>query len=551
MVKRLETMIEVFTLCLQIACAYKGNGNCTVYDEERLLRPLKKFIADHVWRLQLGVASHATALVVCNLLQSIGLDVTGEIGLVDVGAQHKVAMSELCGKCVDGSIKSGRFSRMALNHANSLCSNLDMAWRKWKTAQQLQASIYFQTEQIKRTQLLLSAHLWMYEEITATQPGFIVISPINRTALLLQMRSAVKTLIAWRATIAKMREEINSYVSAINQRLKWAVGANPSLNDLCAGFTEAVAIKRAEYDKADRLADATLSNCRAILQYESLRLPTKEALDSDQAFLNLVSQWEKSCVLAQSCYMAVTPVEEALVELLDPEGPIDRAWCQNVCAIIDEMTDLAQRNIGLVEKKVINSQDVLHSCSHKLRTLMASHHRMAGDVRTLLRSTLKIDGVHVTPIKEYLKSYKDFLDTITELHGHVLSKDFTEEVVDGTLQQTAKVLAAIDRIFGGLFDFEHNFKEPTSASPASLATVAAAALSASSPTTVTEPMAQDVASISPLRKNPKGKHMLVADYCSPKILPLHILSRILLMASLNFQTYKQKYFPRFSQNLLS
>lgn len=512
LVKRLDTMIEVFTLCLQIACAYKGNGNCTVYDEERLLRPLKKFIADHVWHLQLGVASHATALVVCNLLQSIGLDVTGEIGLVDVGAQHKVAMNELCVKCVDGSIKTGRFSRMALNHASSLCSNLDMAWRKWNAAQQLQASIYCQTEQIKRTQLLLSAHLWMYEEITAPQPGFIVISPINRTALLMQMRSAVKTLIAWRVTIAKMREEISTYVSAINQRLKWAVGANPSLHDLCAGFTEAVAIKRAEYDKADRLADATLSNCRAILQYESLRLPTKEARDSDQAFLNLVSQWEKSCVLVQSCYTAVTPVEEALVELLDPEGPIDRAWCQNVCAIIDEMTDLAQRNIGLVETKIINSQDILHSCSHKLRTLMAAHHRMAGDVRTLLRSTLKVDGVHVAPIKEYLKSYKDFLDTITELHGHVLSKDFTEEVVDGTLKQTAKVLAAIDRIFGGLFVFEHNFKETTSASPASLAAVAAAALSANSPTTTTEPMAQDVASISPLRKNPKGKIMLSYVY---------------------------------------
>lgn len=60
-----------------------------------------------------------------------------------------------------------------------------------------------------------------------------------------------------------------------------------------------------------------------------------------------------------------------------------------------------------------------------------------------------------------MKNYKDFLDTISELHGNMLSKDFTEQVVDGTLQHIAKLLIAIGRIFDDLFMFENDLKDAT------------------------------------------------------------------------------------------
>lgn len=495
-VKRLETVIEIFTLCAKAAFSYQGNGVSPIqYNDEFIARPLKEFIADHVQRLQLGIASYSVSLVMCGLVQKNGLDINTEIDLVDIGAQHKISMEELCRKSADTSIKRDNFSIVALAQANRFCFNLDVAWKKQESIRQLEQSIDCQSDVVNRMQMLLAAHSWMYEEIlVAQQPNFI--PPLCLTTTLIQMRGYVKGLTGWRASIAKMHEEIRTFVTAINQRLRWAVGANPSLQNLLTAFTDAIRIKCAQYDRTDNLVKIALENCNAILHYESMRIRTKDALESDQQFLNLVSQWEKSCMMAQSCATAVTPVEEALVELLDPEGPIDHTWLSNVAGIIDEMTDQVQHEIGTAEKTIINSQDILHNCSHKLRSLMSTHHRMATDVRGLLRSTLKVDGVHTAPIKDYLKKYKDFLDTITELHGHVLSKDFTEEVVDGTLEQIARVLNAINEIFDDLFLFENDFKE-------SLGISGSYANAVQPFPVVTED--RDVASISPLRKVQKGK----------------------------------------------
>lgn len=474
-----------------MACSYKGNDICRVYDDERLTRPLKKFIADNVWRLQLGVASYSVSLILCGLLEKIGINIQEEIDLVDIGAHNIVSLEELCRKGVDGAIKSGDFSRIALTHATSLCVNLDVAWRKKEEVKQLQESINCQNDVLKRTQLLLSAHLWMFEEIRISQPGAHLIPADNRITITHTLSSAVKTLAAWRTTIFKMREEIASFVVAINQRLKWAVGANPSLQNLLIAFTIAVTNKNSQFDDCDRVAEIALKHCKALLYYESLRLRTKEALEQDQIFLNLLSQWEKSCVMSQSCSTVVTRVEESLVELLDPEGPIDHTWLCNVAGLIDEMTDQVHNEIGRIEKCMVNAQDILYNCAHKLRTLMGVHLRMAADVRSLLRSTLKVEGNHVQSIKDYLKKYKEFLDTISELHGHVLSKDFTEEVVDGTLNQISTVLGAINDIFDYLYLFENDFNMS-----ADVATTTAAIED--------KQQTDSVLLSSPEAKNPKG-----------------------------------------------
>lgn len=511
-VKRLETMIDIFTMCLQIACAYKGNngGGCDLLNADILVRPVRKFIADNVRRLQLGTASFATSLLMCSLLQTHGIDLLAEIDLVDIGANPIAAMDDLCTKFSDNTIKKksgGRcLQQTHVTQCVGLCQRVDMAWRKWDGAHQMQRTIHCQSEQIKRTERLLSAYLWMFEENTANaaEHGFIAIPPIQRSSILFQLRGASKTLIAWRSTTAKIRQEINDCVMAIRQRLKWAVGANPALLDLDTAFATAINVQREQYDRADQLAERTLASCQAVLRYEMLRLSTNEAIESEVNFFNLVTRWEKSGQLTKTCRATVSPVEEALVELLDPEGNIDHVWCNNVATIIDDMTNQVHHDIDRIERAIHNSHEILHNCSHKLRSLMANHHRLATDVRTILRSSIKVDGPHVVPIKEYLRKYKSFLETISELHGHVLSKDFTEEVVDGTQRQCERALCIIADIFGELFQFEQYFNGHSSVVESSSSSAGGGgaddgnALSSMLPS-------NDVVSISPLRKNPKGK----------------------------------------------
>lgn len=458
-VKRLETMIEIFTLCLQMACSFKSTGMCPVYDDDRLSRPLKKYLSDFVWRLLLGVESNAVTFILCGLLERINVDIDSEINLVDIGAQNIVSMEDLCRKGVDAAVKSGKLSSIDLNRGSQLCLNLDMTWRKLATVTYLHQLIGFQREGLRRAQLLLTAHLWMYEEAIATQPGFAIITPLNRAAILMQLNKATQALSTWKMSVQKMRDEMMVLVTAITQRLKWAVGANPGLQQLMTSFIEHVTIKRDLTDKIGLLAAVALKNCTSVLKYETLRVSTPEALEEDQSFLNLISRWEKSCMMAQSCSTAVTSVEEALVELLDPEGPIDRSWLNNVASLIDDMTDQVQRQINKIEKEIVSSQDELNSCAYRLRGLMVVHHRVVANVRALMKSTIRFvdGGAFGGGVKDYLKKYKPVLDAISELHGHILSKDFTEVVVNSSLVHIAEVLAHIQPMYDELLLIESSF----------------------------------------------------------------------------------------------
>lgn len=82
---------------------------------------------------------------------------------------------------------------------------------------------------------------------------------------------------------------------------------------------------------------------------------------------------------------------------------------------------------------------------------------MAADIRALLKSTMKYDEDNQLAIREYLLRYKQFLDTIGELHGNVLSKDFTENVVNETIKQLEEVLKDLKDVYDDLMEFEKIF----------------------------------------------------------------------------------------------
>lgn len=455
-VKRIETMIEVFTLILQLACSFKGNGISPVYDDERLCRPLRKFLSDYVWRQMLGYQSYSMTLILCGFLEKANIHIDNEINMVDIGPRSEVAMEELCRKALDRSTESGAITSNTINRATTLCWNLDIAWRKLCTIQNIQHQIAWQSECLHRSQQLLTAHLWMYEEALATQPGFTVITTRNRASIMMELNEASQTLATWKTAIQKERDELLVLITAITQRLKWAVGANPNLQELMTDFIATITTTRDLLDKMCLLAAITLKDCTSVLQYEKLRVSTADALEEDQKFLNLVSRWEKSCMMAKSCSTVVTPTEEALVELLDPEGPIDRTWLNNVASLIDDMTDQVQQDISKFEKEIVTSQDDLQSCAYRLRALMSSHHRVAGKILGLLKSVYRlVDDTSKAALTDHLDKHNMLLDAISELHSNILSKDFTEEVVIGALNQINDILSSIKPVFDNLFAIEN------------------------------------------------------------------------------------------------
>lgn len=186
-----------------------------------------------------------------------------------------------------------------------------------------------------------------------------------------------------------------------------------------------------------------------------LRFKTPKAVISDQEFLNFLQQWENVCLGEKNVAHTVSAIEEALVELLDPEGKVEKAWINNVTSLIDDMINQVHSDIDAHEKGVSSIRDNLDLSAHKLRSYIASHHRISADIRNLLKSILKHDDcVQNKALKEYLVQYKTFIDNVTELHGNVLSKDFTDSMVKRTIEQVDGALSMINKIYYDLFAFE-------------------------------------------------------------------------------------------------
>lgn len=455
-VKRVEAMVDFFSLILQIACAFKGNAICSAYDDEQLCRPLRQYLTDFVWRKMFGLQSYCVSFILCNLMQMINVDIDNEINLLDVGAQSMISMDELCSKSVERFIKMEKISNMILNQATALCWNLDVVWRKLCLVQNLQNQISWHQSSMVRSRLILTAHFWMYEETFTSQPN--AITTRNRAAIMIQLDEATRALAKLQSSVQRKNDELNVLIKAINQRLKWAVGANPNLSELNNEFVNTITMKQDLIEKIRSSSAFTLKECTTILKYEKLRILTPEALDEDQKFLNLVSRWEKSCTLSKSCLNMITPIEEALIELLDPEGPIDRIWLNSVAALIDEMVDQVQQDINKVEKEIVCSQDELQSCAYRLRSLVANHHRITPKLLALIRQVYcLVDANQKFVINKHIEKHGWMQETVTDLQSHILSKDFTEELVNVTLNQIAELLDSMKPIFNSLIDADGLF----------------------------------------------------------------------------------------------
>lgn len=445
LVKRLETMIEIFTMVLQIACSFKGTGICPVFDDRHLCRPIETFLANYVWRMMIGVGSYAIAQYQCIQLGS-------EVCATESSSIKSI--EQLCTDRLAVANVNTNDNNALLAMCQSLCQNMELSWHKASRVNYLQQQVTRHSEGIYRSQLLLSAHLWLYEEAMATQANFAIPTPIERMSVVLDLNKAFEALGRQKNDIKMRCDELIVLTNAIVQRLRWAVGANPGLQQLNQDFNEAIAFKAAAYEKAARLAKILEDYCKSILIYEGLRVPTTEALAEDQKFLNLVSRWEKSCMMAQSC-STVSKVEEALVELLDPEGPICLTWLNNVASLIDDMTDQVHDEINTIEKSIMSAQDDVHSCAIRLSMLLIGRHRIASDIRALLKSTIVYPA-----LKEYFQKYKPTIELLSELHTNAMSKDFTEQMVINALQQIEGVLLpTIQCMYDNLFELENLLRD--------------------------------------------------------------------------------------------
>lgn len=416
---------------------------------------MRQYCVAVVRQTLLGIASGAIAALVCQRLQNdndhLSLELNGSSSSSTV-----VALDQLCHIGGAGGNTSEAFVR------------LDAGWRRAAERAQIQQSLLAAQLRRERSHRLLCAHMWLNEPLLAAAPG-LVRPPIVRSAWLQQVQQCRLRANGLRAAVDTMRDELQAGVLAINQRLRWAVGANPQLAGVALAFEQAE--QRCQQRGALALgSDAELGDrLGVLLRFEELRSlrnggggesaavdepadaveAAAAAAAADRQFAELLTVVERSCAQSASCAGALSAVEEALVQLLDPEGPVDAGWLANVAGLLDEMTDQVRGQLEQLERRHRRTEDGLYEAAQRLRARMAVHHRMAAEMRPLVpAAAADADG------SEYLRTQQTFVDAVAELHGHVLSRDFTDVVLRRVRDQLATIRLGADAVFAGLYRVE-------------------------------------------------------------------------------------------------
>ncbi|XP_068192330.1 serine/threonine-protein kinase SMG1 isoform X2 [Antennarius striatus] len=450
--KRLQTIRDFFRLCASFAQALSGAGvpaddllptngpvalgkplcllpsatgsGVTVVSEEKMTRPIKAFTAEFVGQMLMGLPSQALGLALCSILSALGLDVVAQVEAKDFGSESKVTLDELCQKAVEQSLASGRVSQLLLNRANVLASSYDTAWKKVDLLRRLEANLEAAKAGLHRSQLHIAMFQWQHEDVLVPNNQPLSVSVPPRSVILSNMKKKLYKLSQDEGAIVTIQEKLAALESSIEQRLKWAGGANPALAPILQDFDLSIRERRALVSRENQRTSQVTFLCSTILNFEGLRTRSPEALNMDAALFELLKRCQQTCSYAAQFSSSVSPLELQLLHRLTPvlDLPIGSPdWLSCAQRRLEEELSAERRTQEEREQQLESYGETLQLLVDSMKTTLSNHNRQLADVKHLLRAMAKdeegalADGEDVTyegSVRHFLLEYKAWQDNV-------------------------------------------------------------------------------------------------------------------------------------------
>ncbi|XP_041362847.1 serine/threonine-protein kinase SMG1-like [Gigantopelta aegis] len=460
--KRIQAMQDFFHMVTQFAAALQGLDGGMSFDDEQMAKPVKRFIAEYVRKQMIGFPSQILGYILCVFIDMLGLNVTAEIELKDVGAQSKVPMDDLCKKAVDHCLRTNQFQHHQLTQATSLMGLLDTGWRKHDLASRLDSNISMMKTCLQRNQPQVARFQWLHEDlfVQAGRHHNQFVTP-NRATVMPEMRKATQNLLNQDGGLASCQEHYTQQEISVAQRLRWAAGANPTLNFVLQQFEEASSYRKAVIVEETKRFSEVVSLCQGILHFEALRTRTPEAISSDNNFLTLINRCNECCMLMESTSSTVSDLEIQLMSIKSPAKgeSIDKSWLNNILTKISvDIADMENKTTQ-INNELDKHRSTIQEKVSNIKTILTAHHKLMSDIRTILKSMAKQEeqdfGDEIVPdgIRDYLALYKSFSENVTTALKSVLTEEVVKETMLEALDMLRDIMKQIPQIYNNLIEF--------------------------------------------------------------------------------------------------
>lgn len=278
----------------------------------------------------------------------------------------------------------------------------------------------------------------------------------DRPTFMLEMRKTAATLANLQSRVCEARDQQQNLVASLTQRLKWAAGANPALGEVMAAFDNAVLMSCEKLAHQHNLATIISTTCNSILHYEALRTRTSESVTNDANFIKLVKYWEESCMLTINLTATVSPIEESLIELLQIENNIDVNWLRQAEMLISDAIVDTQKRLEEKQDALMAVQEGLKEHVANLQSLLAEHHKLMSDVRTLLKSMAKQENI--AGLQEFLAVYRSFTETIAAIVKNLEAENIDIMHVSKIKEELDSMAITVPPLYDQLLEFANECK---------------------------------------------------------------------------------------------
>ncbi|XP_043241225.1 serine/threonine-protein kinase SMG1-like [Amphibalanus amphitrite] len=450
---RLELLQNFFTKCLQNAAAYTGvempQLQLSVCSDGQLTAPLRQCISGYLRRTVLGLPSLLAARLTCRLADTCGISVTAEVAQREVGADSRVPLEELVRAALERALADGTATSGQLARCQQRVTQLETAWRQHSLLSACQEELAQCQRAAERYQLSEAAHLWLYHDLTGTAGTGrdLVLDQLNRA-----ISAAHRCPPLW-----DLCDEFSQLAQSVEQRLRWAAGANAEVTQLLESHTSSVQRCQARVADLRQLLAAVAELGRSVLHSERLRGRGADPAAEDSRFIQLLGEVQEAARLSSDAGQSVTPSEAALCASVPPPDRMTAGWIAQAASALQELQQTNTEEVSERQSEMFVCWDEIRGQVGRVRDLLTAHHKLISDVRLLLKAIAKGSGDELPAVETYMTQHRGFSEPLTTLIRSVLnepvSRDHVTEYLTGLeaiLQSTGAVYDTLVALAGQL-----------------------------------------------------------------------------------------------------
>uniref|UniRef100_A0A8C4WUW2 Uncharacterized protein n=1 Tax=Eptatretus burgeri TaxID=7764 RepID=A0A8C4WUW2_EPTBU len=217
-----------------------------------------------------------------------------------------------------------------------------------------------------------------------------------------------------------LQDRLWTLEGSIEQRLKWAAGANPGLADVLHEFEASLEHRRSLLQQERERMLQTLSLCGTLLHFEALRTRTSDSIALDKGGFDILQRCRQGWAPGSTL---LSTLELRLLQRLDSlgGGVLGASdWMELVRNHLNNLQTAMVARREDVGRQVEATLDRLQQLVDEMKAALVRHNHMLSSLKSLLKAMAKDEGAGENVlvegrVRDWLAQHRDWQESTQDV----------------------------------------------------------------------------------------------------------------------------------------